>query len=152
MDFLADTFYAGYHAFLFFVPALLFLGYVLSKTEPKLYNHPVTGQEQVKKLFPDFSVPDFYQNLEAKLCNIHFIDDIHKVSAYARCQLSRFTSGYKHVADCDLIKLHFSDGRETAQGYSLTCEATMRLFYYSTGRIHTEYEQIKVRMSGKKMW
>ena len=147
---LATILDAGYHAFLFFIPALFFLGYILSKTKQQLYNHPITGQENGEKLFSNFSVPDFYQNVEAKLCNIHLIDDTKKVRAFTKCSLTQFISAYKDVVDCDLIKLHFIDGNKTKQGYSLKCDATMRLFCYSRRHIHTEYEQINLFMYGKK--
>lgn len=151
LEFIATGWYAGYHALLFFAPALLFLSCILSiKTGQRLYNHPITGQEHGKKLFSNFSVPDFYQNVEAKLCNIHLIDDAIKISAFAKCSLTQFIPAYKNVVDCDLIKLHFIDGSETKQGYSLKCDATMRLFCYSGRHIHTEYEQIKIFMYGKK--
>ncbi|MCM1500472.1 MAG: hypothetical protein NC124_18580 [Clostridium sp.] len=148
--FVAILFDAGYHALFFFVPLLLILSCILTKTAPRLYNPTITGQEQGKKLFSNFSVPDFYQNIESKLCNIHLVDDVEKVSAFTKCSLIQFVPKYKNIVDCDLINLHFQDGHKTEHGYSLKCDATMRLLCYSGRRIHTEYEQIKILVYGKK--
>ncbi|MDE6625635.1 MAG: hypothetical protein K2K56_04610 [Lachnospiraceae bacterium] len=149
-DFLGIIWAAGYYALLFSIPTLFLLSCILPKAKQRLYNHPITGQEHGTKLFSNFSVPDFYQNVEAKLCNIHLIDDAKKASAFTKCSLTQFIPAYKDVVDCDLINLHFIDGNKAKEGYYLECDAMLHLFCYSGRHIHTEYEQIKLLMYGKK--
>lgn len=142
--------YAGLYSFFVLLPASCLLWFILEKTDKHRDSSPLTGQEHVKNLFPNFSIPDFYQNVEYKLRNIHLIDHAKNVTSFVKCDLSHIVPSYKNVVDCDLTKLHFMDGKETEQGYSIQCEATMRLFCYAGKHIYKEYDQIRLSVYGKK--
>ena len=142
--------YAGLSSLVILLFAVSLLEFILEKTNKQKDCNPVTGQEYGKNLFPNFSIPDFYQNVEYKLRNIHLIDHAKNVSSFVKCDLSHIVPSYKNVVDCDLTRLHFTGGKETEHGYSIQCEATMRLFCYSRKHIRKEYDRIKLFLYGKK--
>ena len=146
---LTPILYAGFKSFLPVLCTVLLLWFVFG-VEAIIDRKSITGEEHAKKLFHNFSVPDFYQNLEYMLRNIHLVDCVDRVSSFVRCNLNQEIMKYRNVADCNLIGLQFTEGTETAQGYRLQCRATMRLFCYSGKRIHIKYDKIKLSLYGKK--
>ncbi len=114
------------------------------------YGEIVTASEKVTRLWPDFSVAEFCQNMNCKLRNIHLVDHAKQVDFFAKCSLEDVVSGYQDVISCDLVNLQFLDSSETSDGYRIKVQATARLFLYHKGKIHTRNEQIDFSVFGKK--
>lgn len=148
IQFVGQITLCAYPVFLCMMFGGLILWYAVNAS--KKYDMAIKEEHKVINLFSNFSVPDFYQNLEYKLRNIHLVENSQSMSLIAKCTMDKFLNQYKDVVYCDITSLQFGEAKEKDECYYVNCDTTMRLFCYSHNRIRTEYEDIQLLLSGKK--
>lgn len=114
------------------------------------YKRTILQEEVIKQYLPEFSVRDFYQNLEYKLRNIHLTDKVDEVSVFARCSLEDTVKNYQNVVECDMTRLKFLQCNADSDGYRVKVQAELRLTECKRRRISTKYEKVILTLFGKQ--
>ncbi len=94
-----------------------------------------------------FSAFDFAQNLDYKLKNIHFAENVNEVSAFAKCDLSSAVGSYGKVIDCSMTQLEFVDATAAANRREVDVIAHLKLTIVQGGKIVSKSEHVKLKMS-----
>lgn len=115
-----------------------------------LYHKVISGDEVVKRLIPDFSVHDFYQNLEYQLRSIHLADSADRVQSFAAFDLRPVVEKYGDVVDCALTGLKFLGAREIAgeERCAVEVQARVKLILCCGNKIKIKYERLRLELSG----
>lgn len=115
-----------------------------------LYRRVISGEELVKCLLPDFSVYDFYQNLEYQLRSIHLTGSADKVRSFAAFDLQPVVERYGDVVDCALTGLKILTAREIpGEGRCVVeVQARVKLILCCGNKIKIKYERLYLELSG----
>ena len=136
---------------LFGATTVLFLiVHVIRNRFKKSYGENTTGMDKVSRIFENNSFADFLQDMEYKLRNIHLADSPEQVDFYTKCSMKDIVPKYSDVISCDVVNLHFLEGRENEDTYYMKTRATARLIRYNGSRIHIQHELIDFDVSGRK--
>ena len=136
---------------LFGATTVLFLiVHVIRNRFKKSYGENTTGMDKVSRIFENNSFADFMQDMEYKLRNIHLADSPEQVDFYTKCSMKDIVPKYSDVISCDVVNLHFLEGRADIDTYYMKTRATARLIRYYRSRIHIQHELIDFDVSGRK--
>lgn len=94
----------------------------------------------VKTMLPDFSTPDFCQNLEYKLKSIHMAETAKEVESFANISLENIVRKNENVIDSSLVKVKFKKAWEEYSGYKMALSCKMRLIMLENGKFKKKYE------------
>lgn len=120
------------------------------KELPKSYGERTKDMEKVRHIFENSSFADFLQNMEYKLRNIHLADSPEQIDFYTECSMKEIMPGYRDVISCDMVNLHFLEGKEENDTYYIKSRATARLIRCDGGKVRIQHELIDFAVTGKK--
>lgn len=106
------------------------------------YRSNISNEEIVTKKIKNFSVQDFFQNVEMKLNQIYLAQKEEDVKAYATCSLKELVESHLDVVDSHMISLEFLDVTPKNNTYIIKARAVMRLYQYRNNRIRRVSEKV----------
>lgn len=95
-------------------------------------------------------VPEkFVQNLEYKLRNIHFAENVEEVSAFASVPVDKIIEKYQDIIECSLYKVKFEDYKSVQGKDIIKLNCIMQISKMINNKIHEEGEKLVIYLSKK---
>lgn len=95
-------------------------------------------------------VPEkFVQNLEYKLRNIHFAENVEEVSAFASVPVDKIIEKYQDIIECSLYKVKFEDYKSVQGKDIIKLSCIMQISKMINNKIHEEGEKLVIYLSKK---
>lgn len=119
------------------------------------YAHSITNAEIIQEKIQDFSVQDFFQNVEMRFNQIYLANAVNDVQAYAECSLDNIVESHLDVVDSHMSQLHFMGIEDAGNHYLIKAWAKMRLYRFADEKIKRVCEkvtfEVKVSKVGRSM-
>lgn len=135
------------------IPLLAVLGLVYTFIRPSLFPHVKrehrtdTKREEAVRFDANFSLQDFFGNVENKLSGIHFADTEEQVNAFSHIDLADLLAGYRDVASCTFDSMELLDFRVESEKQLARVRAEMKLLRWQNGSMKEERESIELLLS-----
>ncbi len=132
------------------VPVLSVLGLLYGIMRPFLFPHVRREQrtnassEAAVRFDENFSLQDFFSNVENKLSGIHFAETEGQINAYANVSLSSWLAKYKDVVSCTFDDLELLDFRVEGEKQLARVRAGMQLLHWQNGMMKEEKEVVEL--------
>ncbi|MDD6294108.1 MAG: hypothetical protein PUA71_09905 [Eubacteriales bacterium] len=95
-------------------------------------------------------VPEkFVQNLEYKLRNIHFAENVEEVSAFASVPVDKIIEKYQDIIECSLYKVKFEDYKSVQGKDIIKLSCIMQISKMINNKIYEEGEKLVIYLSKK---
>lgn len=95
-------------------------------------------------------VPEkFVQNLEYKLRNIHFAENVEEVSAFASVSVDKIIEKYQDIIECSLYKVKFEDYKSVQGKDIIKLSCIMQISKMINNKIYEEGEKLVIYLSKK---
>lgn len=131
--------------------ALLTLAHIFGRK----YAYNITNIETILNVYRNFSVQDFFQNVEMRFNQIYLANAVKDVQAYAECSLDNIVDNHLDVVDSHMSQLHFTGIEEASDYYLIKAWAKMRLYRLVNNKIKRASEkvsfEVKVSKAGRGM-
>lgn len=99
------------------------------------HSNNIVNASKVEEAIDDFSVQDFYQDLEMRLNQIFVTNDVKEVEAFAECDLSEIVNNHLDIVDSHMNRLEFIDVRDGDDCFIINVKANMSLYRFVNGKI-----------------
>ena len=135
------------------LPLLFVLGILYNAARPSLFPHVKrerrneTLREKVARFDTNFSLQDFFSNVENKLSGIHFAETETQVNAYSGMNLSELLPRYRNVASCAFDNLELLDFRVEKEKQMARVRAEMQLLLWQNGTMTEKTETVQLLLS-----
>lgn len=130
------------------VAFVIVCAYLFNKTYRRVENSPALND--FKRYDKDFSPEKFAEELEYKLRNIHFAENVEEVSAFANIDLSDVISNYDDVIECNLQRIKFLDFKDKQDYYAIQVMTVLKNYRINGDIIKPSTEQVILNLSCKK--
>ncbi len=135
------------------IPLLAVLGFAYRMMRPSLFPHvrrerrTDTHWKDAVRFDKNFSLQDFFANVENKLSGIHFADTEEQVNAFSCLSLTDFLPGYRDVASCSFDSLELLDFRVDGDRQLARVRAEMELLRWRNGTMKEEKERVELLLA-----
>lgn len=135
------------------IPLLAVLGVAYRMMRPSLFPHvrrerrTDTHWKDAVRFDKNFSLQDFFANVENKLSGIHFADTEEQVNAFSCLSLTDFLPGYRDVASCSFDSLELLDFRVDGDRQLTRVRAEMELLRWRNGTMKEEKESVELLLA-----
>ena len=105
----------------------------------------------IKDKIAYFSVEDFVQNIEYKIRNIHFAENVNEIEKFSTVDLSTVIEKYENVIECDLRNIQFTDFRvdNELNQYDITVLLNLGLTTIRNKKVKNVNEKLYITLSRK---